>query len=340
MNKKRTLVTRLQRKCLDAYIAQARWIWNHLPHSLHDNALGRAYARYLDRVVRICSERRQFVATFFLRNRPELQLVTRFLEDRPIGSRVNISVMACSKGAEVYSLVWAIRSARPDLELNLSALDISQEIVEFAKDGIYSLEGEDSSRSKPDKIAPSNQRVERGTSKDQNAWIFERMTSDEMRAMFDIKGGLATVRPYWKRGISWHCGDAGDPQLRTLLGPQDIVVANRFLCHMQPQAAADCLRNIAQLVRPGGYLFVSGIDLDVRTRVALQMKWLPVVDLIREIHEGDDSIRRGWPTEYWGLEPFNSRRPDWAIRYASVFQVSNVGCAESEKHPTFEQVES
>ena len=103
-----------------------------------------------------------------------------------------------------------------------------------------------------------------------------------------------------------------------------MVVANRFLCHMEPAAAERCLRNIARLVKPGGYLFVSGIDLDVRTRVARGMGWKPVSDMIRDIHEGDPSLRRGWPLEYWGLEPFCDDRSDWRIRYASVFQIGDV----------------
>jgi len=54
------------------------------------------------------------------------------------------------------------------------------------------------------------------------------------------------------------------PGILDALGPQDIVVANRFLCHMDPGDAERCLRNVARLVCPGGHLFVSGIDLDVR----------------------------------------------------------------------------
>ena len=92
----------------------------------------------------------------------------------------------------------------------------------------------------------------------------------------------------------------------------------------------ECLRNIARLVKPGGHLFVSGIDLDVRTRVARGMGWKPVTDLIRDIHEGDPSLRRGWPLEYWGLEPFCDDRSDWKIRYASVFQIGEAPLEISE----------
>ena len=98
-------------------------------------------------------------------------------------------------------------------------------------------------------------------------------------------------------------------------------MANRFLCHMEPAAAERCLRNIAGLVKPGGYIFVSGVDLGVRTKVAKELDWEPVPDLIREIHEGDFSLTTGWPLGWWGLEPFSEDRPDWRIRYASVFRV-------------------
>ena len=273
-------------------------------------------------LVRMRATRRQFLATFFLRNRPELELMRRLLEQKVNGSSLQISVLGCSKGAEVYSIVWTIRSARPDLKLRIHAVDISQDVLEFAERGIYSLKS-------PDLLnAPNHEGVtETGdlawkTSRDQeDASIFERMTDGEMEAMFYREGDQVTVKSWLRDGIIWHLGDAGDPELVSVLGSQDMVVANRFLFHMEPAASERCLRNIARLVKPGGYLFVSGIDLNVRTRVAREMGWKPVTELIREIHEGDVSLRRGWPVEYWGLEPFQDDRPDWMIRYASVFQL-------------------
>jgi hypothetical protein len=58
--------------------------------------------------------------------------------------------------------------------------------------------------------------------------------------------------------------------------------------------------------------------------------WKPVTELLREIHDGDASLRRGWPLEYWGLEAFDDRRPDWQIRYASVFQIGEAPCKSEE----------
>ena len=249
----------------------------------------------------------------------------RLLNRNAPGARVAIAVLACSKGAEVYSILWSIRTSRPDLEVTLQAVDISQEIIDFAQEGTYSLK-DPSSLKAPDRSGMTEERkLVRLTYKDQGldqgASIFQRMEKSEMEAMFDTEGDQAKVKSWLKGGITWRLGDASAPDLIGILGPQDLVVANRFLCHMEPAAAEKCLRNIAGLIKPGGYLFVSGVDLEVRTKVAQELDWQPVPDLIREIHEGDFSLAEGWPFEWWGLEPFNQDHHDWKIRYASVFQV-------------------
>jgi hypothetical protein len=93
---------------------------------------------------------------------------------------------------------------------------------------------------------------------------------------------------------------------------------------MAPLDAERCLRNIVGLIKPGGYLFVSGVDLDVRTKVALELRWEPLEELMAEIHDGDPSVRADWPWHWWGLEPLNRKRHDWKIRYVGVFRIFNM----------------
>lgn len=302
------------------YLIVNTWIWRRLPHSLRHSLRG--YGSHLHSLIQL-RERTQSTGTYFLRNRPELKLLLRLLDQFPNGATVDMAVLGCSKGAEVYSISYAIRTAREDLSLRLSALDIDKETLEFAEAGVYSLgSGEQASKASAFSVE-SGDEVAARTSKDQppSSSMFERMSPVEMEAMFERDGELARVRSQFRNAIIWRVGNAGDPNLVAELGSQDIVMANRFLCHMHPDAAESCLRNLARLVKSNGYLFVSGVDLAVRSKVASDYGWRPVIDLMDEIHEGDPSLRRGWPLEYWGLEPLDQGKEDWKLRYASVFQL-------------------
>jgi chemotaxis protein methyltransferase CheR len=297
------------------------WIWNRLPATFTSSRLGRTYGAHLHRLIQLRARRLQNVGTFFFRNRPELELLTRLLGSKRQGSTLDMAILGCSKGAEVYSFCYSIRSVRPDLNLSLHAMDIDADVLSFAKEGIYSLESGAPGQTLCVGSVGQDNNLAAKTFKGQTRSVFERLSSKEIDEVFDREGDMASVRPRFREGITWHVGDAGDPNLVAVLGLQDIVVANRFLCHMQPRDAEACLRNLARLVKPGGYVFVSGVDLSVRSKVARELAWTPVTELIREIHDGDPSLRRDWPLEYWGLEPFQEDRLDWMIRYASVFQL-------------------
>jgi 2-polyprenyl-3-methyl-5-hydroxy-6-metoxy-1,4-benzoquinol methylase len=276
------------------------WAWKQLPSALTSSRLMLPYGTLLHSLVKMRSVPRQSHGTFFLRNRPELELLTRLAKRRAEGSKLRFAVFGCSNGAEVYSILWAVRSARPNLTIEAQAIDISSEIIRVAQQGRYYDQ------------APGMLETP----------IFERLTAHEMRALFEKATDHVKIKPWLKEGVAWLVADAKDPQLMTLIGLQDIVIANRLLCHMGPEDAEQCLRNIARLVRPGGYLFVSGVDLDIRTRVARDLAWVPVRELLEEMHDGDPSLREGWPWQYWGLEPLDRRQRDWVVRYASVFQIN------------------
>jgi chemotaxis protein methyltransferase CheR len=284
---------------LALYLRLSEWIWGHLPRSITGHRLATGYGRLVHGLVRLQGDRRQYFGTFFFRNRAQLQAICRLADVSRRDGALRIAVLGCSLGAEVYSIGWSIRSRVPDAKTAMQGVDISTQALAVAREGVYSL----------------------GRSELAEERVFERTSEDEMRGMFDREGDRLRVKSWIKEGIRWRVGDASDPQIVDVLGPQDIVVANDFLCHMEPAEAESCLRNIARLVDSGGYLVVSGIDLDVRTKVANALHWKPLNDSIEDIHEGDRSLRLSWPWRYWGLEPIDKRRPDWNVRYASVFQL-------------------
>ena len=286
-----------------AYLTLNQQLWNNLPLRFTSFKPMRSYGRFLHKLARSNGVRAQACSTFFLRNRPMLDLIQRLARRSLNIDTLRVTVLGCSTGAEVYSVAWKMRSARPDLKLTLHAVDISSQVIEIARAGIYPLE--------PTQVGETS--------------IFERMSDYEINEIFERSENAMTVRPRLRDGIEWHVADVGEAAIKGVLGPQDIVIASNFLCHMQPFAAEVCLRNIAQLVTPGGYLLVSGIDLDVRTRVADNLGWRPVQELLEEIHEGDPCMRRLWPCHYGALEPLNTARSDWTRRYAAAFQI---GAAE------------
>ena len=302
------------------YTAVGAMIWNHLPAEFRFGRAAHAYGLHLHGLARLRGRRTvPSVTTFFFRNRPLLELLIRLLSQRPQGASVTLAVIGCSKGAEVYSILHALRRARPDLTVNVSALDVSPDIVEFAKAGVYSLTNCESFGEQD--LEHSTRELPEKTFKDQPSSMFERVASSEMTELFDQKGNCVTVKPFYRRGINWHVADARDANLSNILGVHDAVLANNFLCHLSNQDAESCLRNLGRLLKPSGHIFVSGVDLDIRTKIARELERQPVTGLIKEIHEGDPSLCGGWPLQHWGLEPFNPRHPDWQIRYATAFFV-------------------
>jgi chemotaxis methyl-accepting protein methylase len=275
------------------------WLWNHLTPSFTDLSLVRLYGRFLNALVRRYADRTQYFGTFFLRNRPQLELIRRLSHQVEHASAVTMAVLGCSNGAEVYSILATLRQARPELKITMHAVDISAEVLALAQQGTYSI-------TSPELVGEV---------------IFQRLTAAEIQLMFARDADKVTIQPWIKEGIVWHLGDVRDPEILKRLGPQDIVVANNFLCHMRPPQAEECLRGIAPLVRPGGYLVVSGVDLDVRKETALDQKWKPVTDLLEDIHDGDSALRKDWPLSYWGLESLDKSRENWIYRYAAVFQI-------------------
>jgi chemotaxis methyl-accepting protein methylase len=209
-------------------------------------------------------------------------------------------VLGCSTGAEAYSIAWKILSARPELPLILNAIDISEEAVQLAKSGVYSF----------------------GSPRFTGANVFEGIGEAEIPELFDRDEDVVRVKSHIKDVIRWSVGDATNPDIAYMLGPQDIVVANNFLCHMERFIAEKCLHNIARLVDNRGYIFVSGIDLDIKTKVAKQRGWKPIEELLEEVHHGDPRMVRDWPFNYSSLEPLNKKRRDWKTRYAQVFEVA------------------
>jgi SAM-dependent methyltransferase len=285
-----TLVERML--SLQPFLRANAFVWFRLPKPVLDAPPVQTYGVYLQKLVRLRSRREQNPRTYFLRNRPELELIVKLASQRPQNATFRVAVLACSMGAEAYTILSGIKQSRPDMTVKMHGLDISQEPLAIAKEGLW----------------------------DPNAFQLERLTPSEIEEFFEREGSKLRVKAWLRKGVEFQLADATQPSVIASLGPQDMVIANRFLCHMQPATSETALRNIAALVAPQGYLVCSGVDVDVRTKVVRSLGWTPITERIEELHDGDHTLRDGWPWEYWALEPLDKSKPDWQLRYATIFQ--------------------
>src|SRR5690349_19391674 len=95
-----------QTALIKIYLRAARRIWRRLPVFLRSLPIFLPIGAHLHSWVLRFGDRKQNHSTFFLRNRAELELIRRLAGNAPHGSTLRIAVLACSKGAEVYSIAW------------------------------------------------------------------------------------------------------------------------------------------------------------------------------------------------------------------------------------------
>jgi chemotaxis methyl-accepting protein methylase len=275
--------------------AAGREVWSQLPPPVLESVPVRDVGHLIHNLARKFGDRTQSTATYFLRNVPLLESVTEQLSElHPEGS-LRLGIIGCSTGAEVYSLLWMIRSRFPSLTIVPVAMDISPEVVNVARAGRYKL----------------------GTPE-----LRKPLPEETMQQIFDRQGDDLTVKSWISEGIRWIVADARDQELMRKLGTQDVVLANNFLVHMMVPEATQCLTNLFRLLRPGGLFVCRGVDLHVRESVLKNSGLKPVTARIEEIHGADPTIDapKDWPWKYWGLEPLDKGRKNWQFRYASIFR--------------------
>ncbi len=278
-------------------------MWRRLPRPMRDGLAGRALGTWIHAISRRLSSRSQTESTWFLRNEPLLSTVLGIVDgSSKQGGEIRICSMGCSSGAEIYSVLWIVRKARPDLNVIPLAVDISAAALEKGRAGSY-----------------LSQDMEfRGT-------VFQ----DRGRDLFETDGQYLRIKNWIQKGITWAQADASDPEIPTMFGLQEVVLANNFLIHMEPRKASATLANVCRLVRPGGFLICRGVDLDIRQKITATLRLKPIPLRIEQIHDAelDLDARRHWPWKYYGLEPLNKNRKDWIRRYSAVFQAPESGPA-------------
>lgn len=267
--------------------------WTMAPDPVRHSRFGLFWGRWIFRLVEIRGGRNQLTTTYFFRNRAEIQHWLRTVEGMMPLAELSITIVGCSEGAEVYTIIYSLKKRFPGIRLKVHAFDINDTALAIAREGRY----------------PSDSR------------LLSKTTPEELSGLFDNEGDHFRVKAQYREGIQWEHQDPTREAVLSTLPKQDFVIANRLLFHMYLNEQRQALMAIASMVRPGGYLFVSGVDLDVRSKLAKEHGWRPLPELLEEIHAGDDSMTVDWPFKYWGLEPLDKTRPDWQLRYCVAFRI-------------------
>jgi chemotaxis protein methyltransferase CheR len=268
-------------------------LWNGLPGAVRSWTVTQAVGRLIHQRVRRVQPRGGGNYTRFFRNLPLLELLRDLALEMARGVPVKIAVLGCSTGAELYSVVWMIRTARPEQEIQALGIDISWACLGAAAAGAYPLQ----------------------------ATEVTGISEASYERLFTRQEDTLIVQQWLRKGVAWRVGDACSSDLVAQFGLQDIVLANNFLFQMSPERAEPCLRNIARLVAPYGYLCISGVDLDVRSCAVRELGLIPVTARLEDIHTAEEGMLTAWPLLFWGLEPMDRRRKDWPARYTTVFRL-------------------
>jgi chemotaxis protein methyltransferase CheR len=206
---------------------------------------------------------------------------------------LEIAVFACCSGEEVYTLAHNLRKHFPKQAYRIRGYDLVPEVVEQAREGKYTREHVTSS---------------------------PFMTDDLASQLFDIEGDTCTIKPELVEHVSFEVGDLTDAPALAAMAKCDLLFAQNVLFHLPVDVAPAVFSSLCELLRPGGTLFVNGMDTDMRVKLSKQHHLEPVEYLIEEIHE-DARVDRGgaWAGQYWGRRPFSKRSRNWMREFGTIF---------------------
>lgn len=280
-------------------------VWQRAPEKWLRSRPFRQVGKLIYAHVTRFEHRQQTHSTWFLRYARHNQVWCTPILARSKDAPVRLASIGCSTGAELYSALYQLRSARPGIRVVGTGVDMVPAVVDAAARASY-----DTSR-------PSSAGLD---ALPPGAWELWSLSERERDMLFEPGGnGRVRVKDWIRADTRWISADASDPTLLERIGLQDVVLANNFLGPMDDALAEKCVRNLVRLVRPGGYLVVDGVDQNLRARLFPGLGLTPVVDQLKEVYY-EDPTKRDWPWDRWALEPLDFHRPDWPYRYCSIYR--------------------
>jgi len=210
------------------------------------------------------------------------------------GERLDILLMACSSGAEVYTIAsWLMRQV-PGLNFHIHASDLHDELIEYARAGKYTR----------DEVLHS-----------------QYVGQPFIDATFEQADGSYVVRPEIRERASFQQADLLDGEkLRKQFDNAPLVIAQNVLFHLSPPQATTAFENLVSLMTQRAVLLIEGMDLGLRSELTARHRLRPLPTGTRQIYEETRvHTPRDWWNYYWGTEPYTPFHPDRERRYATIF---------------------
>lgn len=220
--------------------------------------------------------------------------VMDFLKDREHPNQpLRINVFAGSTGAETYTIASVLMSHCPQLDFQIFASDLHQEMVDRASHARY-----------------SESEVRQGL-----------VSENFIQSTFDREeGGFLRIKSAIRDRVHFQRADLLDPLLDQRLEPADIVFAQNVFFHLDQPLAREAFARVAHFLKPRSVFFIDGMELDMKVELTKKMGLIPLDYKCREIHEmARRHIGDRWWNYYYGMEPYQGRLADRTRRFSTIF---------------------
>jgi chemotaxis methyl-accepting protein methylase len=277
----------------------ARSIYRFLRSDLYFGLLHRPIGRAKHRALLENSPRDDaHTYTCFCRSPGQLDALAGPVIDRFLargGKRLVINLFAASNGAEPYTIASELSYRRPQLDFTLVASELHPELVATAQQATYTME--EITQGQP--VPPG----------------FLSRTFDRW------EDGRYVVKPQHRQRVSFQQADLLSPELPEKFAPADVVFAQNVLFHLRPALARQAFANLVRMVRPGGQLFLDGMELDMRVELTRQAGLEPLDYEVRRIYQdARRHVPENWWDFYYGSEPYSYLTADRTRRYCTIFE--------------------
>ncbi len=256
------------------------------------------YARLAhSRVLRSSRRSQSHIYTNFYRSPGQLEALT--LHVIPFICRgtpprsLSINIVACSTGAEAYTVASELIAKFPGLDFKVHGSDLHEETIARARAARYTSA---------------------------EVFLNENIPDEFVVRTFDPAGEDFIIKPVICEKVSFTRADLLDPDLARRFEPADIVFAQNVFFHLEPADAITAFENVLGLLKDRSALFIDGMELDMKERLTARAGLIPLAYKCREIHS---SARRHVPARWWkyyfGMEPYLVFRRGRLRRYSTIF---------------------